>query len=267
MMDEHGRCKSHVLTVVLLGLKITIGFLIVVATDDVRADDCERGMRQVHGRCLAIQVPENGELDYTGNDWQCKRGFRRAVTSCVAIQLPTNAEVDYTGNDWQCKRGFRKAVTACVALQLPTNAEVDYTGNDWQCKRGFRKSGSQCVVMSEKQRREQDRAIALAHARAQRLNEASCEIDGKAAVGDHAEVIIQKSGCGDYFIADGPNGDYLLEGYGGYSPSEGDIIIGPIDSSGFKDVCYPDHGEGRVYVDDYGIGRSTSQKKYAEKCR
>ncbi|MBC7672739.1 MAG: hypothetical protein H7247_09985 [Polaromonas sp.] len=95
----------------------------------------------------------------------------------------------------------------------------------------------------------------------------SCEIDDKPAEGEHAEVIIQKSGCGDYFIAEGPNDDYLLEWYGGYSPSEGDIVIGPISSYGFKDVCYPGHGEGRVYVDDYMLGRSRAREKYAEKCR
>ena len=69
---------------------------------------------------------------------------------------------------------------------------------------------------------------------------AACEADGRPIEGDHAEVIIRHSGCGDYFVADGPHGHYLLEWYGGHVPSKGDVIVGPINSYGFQDVCYPE---------------------------
>ena len=48
------------------------------------------------------------------------------------------------------------------------------------------------------------------------------------AFADKAVVVLYQSGCRSYFIADGPNGYYLLEWYGGYDPSKVDIIVGDI---------------------------------------
>lgn len=94
-----------------------------------------------------------------------------------------------------------------------------------------------------------------------------CEEDGTAIVGDHAVVLMALPSCHDYFLADGPHGQYLLEWYGGHSPSRDDQIIGPINSYGFKEVCYPGHGRGRVYVDDYLLSKTSATEKYAAKCR
>jgi hypothetical protein len=120
--------------------------------------------------------------------------------------------------------------------------------------------------MSPAELREYDRAVAALAARV-RAETAACSVGDRMIKGDRAEVVIQKRGCGDYFVADGPNGHYLLEWYGGHSPSEGDVIIGPINSYGFKDVCYPGHGQGRVWVDDYLLSRNRALEKYTEKCR
>lgn len=120
--------------------------------------------------------------------------------------------------------------------------------------------------MSARDRQAQEVAIQQATARARRVTSSSCEIDGKPAKGDKAEVTIKRSGCRSYFVADGPNGDYLLEWYGGHDPSEGDVIIGPINTYGFADVCYPGHGEGRVYVDDYLLSSARAVEKLADKC-
>jgi len=79
---------------------------------------------------------------------------------------------------------------------------------------------------------------------------------------DRAVVVWYKSGC-DYFIADGPNGYYLLEWYGGYDPVEGDIIIGNLNSYGFKNVYYPRRDrEGRVYVEDYLLSQDHAIEEY-----
>jgi len=65
-------------------------------------------------------------------------------------------------------------------------------------------------------------------------------------------IIIKRFNSCDYFIADGENGLYVLEWYGGYDPSEGDRIIGEIDSYGMQDVFYPDIGsDGTVWVEDF----------------
>lgn len=79
-------------------------------------------------------------------------------------------------------------------------------------------------------------------------------------------VVLVKSGC-DYFIADGPRGYFLLEWYGGHSPSEGDTIVGEISGYGFKDVFYANvRRQGRVWVDDYLLSRSRVAEKFSEKC-
>ena len=83
------------------------------------------------------------------------------------------------------------------------------------------------------------------------------------------KVIFKRSGCRDYFLADGDvGGIYLLEWYGGYDPSEGDSIVGEFRGYGFKDVFYPNSGSsGRVWVDDYMLSRSSAIEKIREKCR
>jgi len=85
---------------------------------------------------------------------------------------------------------------------------------------------------------------------------------------DNAQIVIYKSGCNDYFIADGDHGYYLLEWYGGYDPSQGDNIIGEINSFGMKNVYYPESSrDGIVYVDDYGLSKNEAMEKYIEKCK
>jgi hypothetical protein len=58
----------------------------------------------------------------------------------------------------------------------------------------------------------------------------------------------------------------VLEWYGGYDPVKGDRLIGPIASYGFKDVYYPGHRSGRVYVEDYLLSKSRAQEKLLDKC-
>ena len=88
----------------------------------------------------------------------------------------------------------------------------------------------------------------------------------RSKVGD-ITVVQYLTGCRDYFLADGPQGYYLLEWYGGHSPSVGDTMIGELEGYGFKNVYYPKaDSQGRVYVDDYLLSRSRAVEKYAEKC-
>ncbi len=83
---------------------------------------------------------------------------------------------------------------------------------------------------------------------------------------EKAVVVLYRSGC-DYFIAQGNSGYFLLEWYGGYDPSEGDVIIGPIASYGFHDVFYSDFdNEGSVYVEDFWLGRSQALEEYIDHC-
>jgi len=73
-------------------------------------------------------------------------------------------------------------------------------------------------------------------------------------------IVLRVQGC-DYFIADGPKGYYLLEWYGGYDPDKGDRIFGDLGGYGFKDIVYDGGQEGRVYVDDYLLSKSSALEK------
>ena len=79
-------------------------------------------------------------------------------------------------------------------------------------------------------------------------------------------IVLRVRGC-DYFIADGPSGHYVLEWYGGYDPARGDGIFGELNVYGFKDVLYTGGRDGRVYVDDYLLGKESALEKLREKCR
>lgn len=79
-------------------------------------------------------------------------------------------------------------------------------------------------------------------------------------------VALRISGC-DYFIADGPNGYYILEWYGGYDPEKGDGIFGEIRGYGFRNVLYANGREGRLYVDDYALSQSNALEKLRDHCK
>jgi hypothetical protein len=81
-------------------------------------------------------------------------------------------------------------------------------------------------------------------------------------------VVLKRSGCSGYFLADGDSGGvYLLEWYGGYDPSVGDSIAGDLKSYGMKDVIYTNNNQtGRVYVDDYSLSKSSAIEKIKDKC-
>jgi hypothetical protein len=80
------------------------------------------------------------------------------------------------------------------------------------------------------------------------------------------QVLLRISGC-DYFVADGPNGLYVLEWYGGYDPDKGDGIYGDIRSYGFKNVIYSNGREGRIYVDDYALSGDSALERLKEQCQ
>ena len=83
---------------------------------------------------------------------------------------------------------------------------------------------------------------------------------------DKALVVSYPSGC-DYFIADGNRGLYLLEWYGGYDPSEDDLIVGDIGSYGMKNVYYPKKDrEGRVWDEDFLLSNDSAIEQYRDHC-
>jgi hypothetical protein len=65
---------------------------------------------------MAIQVPPNGYLADAsyGHGWKCDRGYREAGEACVALKMPQNAHIDYSGNDRECNEPYRKRQGRCA---------------------------------------------------------------------------------------------------------------------------------------------------------
>jgi hypothetical protein len=79
--------------------------------------ECERGYRAGNESCEAIPVPPNAFLvdQNYGPGWQCERGYSTANdTTCSKLDLPENGHLGRSGNDWQCNKPYIKRATSCV---------------------------------------------------------------------------------------------------------------------------------------------------------
>jgi hypothetical protein len=74
--------------------------------------------------CVKVIIPENGKLNYYGNDWECKKGYTKNYSnrSCDYVEIPENGELNYYGNGWNCKNGFKKNYAT-------NNCEIDSSSN------------------------------------------------------------------------------------------------------------------------------------------
>ena len=90
-------------------------------------------------------------------------------------------------------------------------------------------------------------------------------------VAAHAEavkgvVVYNKSGCRSRYVVNTSLGFAILEWYGGNDPTEGDEIVGEINSYGFKDLYnITQESSMRVYVEDYMLSNTTLKYKFFEK--
>ncbi len=81
-----------------------------------------------------------------------------------------------------------------------------------------------------------------------------------------AVVVFKKYTC-KQFVAQGPDGYYVLEYQGGYDPQEGDFIVGNFNSYGFKQAYFPDkEQEGKVYVNGFKMNEDSAFRAYFEHC-
>jgi hypothetical protein len=87
-----------------------------------------------------------------------------------------------------------------------------------------------------------------------------------SAIAARGEVSHRVSGC-DYFVVETSKGYAVLEWYGGNDPDKGDTITGSFTSYGFKDVLNESSGEAiHVWVEDYGLSKSSALEKLVEHC-
>ena len=60
----------------------------------------------VPGRVFAkggtVEMPENASAKKYGSGWECDRGYRASKETCLALKVPKNAHLDYSGNEWKC---------------------------------------------------------------------------------------------------------------------------------------------------------------------
>lgn len=79
-------------------------------------------------------------------------------------------------------------------------------------------------------------------------------------------VVYNKGGCKSRYVVETNLGYTILEWYGGNDPSEGDVLVGDIDSYGFKDLYNTTKDVStRVYVEDYMLSKSRLTEKFFEK--
>jgi hypothetical protein len=49
-----------------------------------------------------------------GPGWTCNRGYEATDKACIALQVPENAHLDYSGNDWECNQPYLKRAGGCA---------------------------------------------------------------------------------------------------------------------------------------------------------
>lgn len=115
--------------------------------------ECNIGFRLNESTCVAAIVPQNAyDTNRTyGSGWECLHGFRRTdETACVAVEVPEGGYLDPSGERWRCLRGFIKVDDTCKEIVLPANAYLANAsyGSAWTCERGFEETGDLCTVIA-----------------------------------------------------------------------------------------------------------------------
>jgi hypothetical protein len=88
-----------------------------------------------------------------------------------------------------------------------------------------------------------------------------------AAASTVKSVIVYKA-CRSQYVAENSMGYVFLEWYGGSDPEPGDVIIGELNSYGFKDVYnLGKDQEMRVWIDDYMLSKQRVIDKINSKCK
>ncbi len=115
--------------------------------------ECNIGFRLNENACVAVIVPQNAydtNRSY-GSGWECLHGFRRTdEAACVAVEVPEGGYLDPSGERWRCLRGYIKVDDTCQEIVLPDNAylaDASY-GSSWTCERGFETTGDQCTAIA-----------------------------------------------------------------------------------------------------------------------
>jgi hypothetical protein len=78
---------------------------------------CNRGYRLLNKTCEAIKVPANGHLEESsyGPGWKCERGYRaNNKGACIALKIPENAHIGYSGKSWECDKPYFKNQNDCI---------------------------------------------------------------------------------------------------------------------------------------------------------
>lgn len=114
--------------------------------------ECLHGFRRTDdAACIAVEVPEGGNLDPSGERWRCLRGNIKVDYTCQEIVLPANAylaDASY-GSTWTCERGFEATGDLCTAIAVPANAYLNTSsyGQRWTCDRGFFEQAGLCEAV------------------------------------------------------------------------------------------------------------------------
>ena len=73
-------------------------------------------LAQVRSGDMPESASPNGYLadGSCGPGWTCNRGYDATDEACIALQVPENANLDYSGNDWECNQPCLKRASGCA---------------------------------------------------------------------------------------------------------------------------------------------------------
>ncbi len=75
--------------------------------DEFRVEGRTRARRGKHGGpqarrdgfCTPLEIPEEGFVGHSGNDWDFNRGYQKLDRSCVVVEAPANGYLGWSGGD------------------------------------------------------------------------------------------------------------------------------------------------------------------------
>jgi hypothetical protein len=81
-------------------------------------------------------------------------------------------------------------------------------------------------------------------------------------------IVVWTGGCGSRYFVETSMVYGLLEWFGGWDPSKGEMIIGDLNSFGMKELYVLPIGQSTcASVDDHFMSRSNVLEKLPDKCR
>ncbi len=197
--------------------------------------------------------PNTGKVTGGNSDTYLNNYYSNSASSYTSNYpttptCPINSYYDGVSS-CKCNYGYSVSGGSCVSTntlchnQVGYNSSYNSSDNTCQCDSGYilNASGKCTLAVSQP---------------------SQTSISSNSGV-----VVYNKAGC-DYFIVSDGTGSYsLFEWYGGYNPSNGEILKGNFHTYGFHDFYDNSYTKKtHVWIEDWLLSVNTAVSKYTDKC-